>query len=214
MVKRGFAILVVLLVLGGPALFALDLTVGAKVGGSHNFSYGSDFKDDLDAAGVSQEFKFGMSVGAFIEIGLAPAFAIQPEVYYTTSGYKVEDNEDFTIKFLQFVALLKGRFAAGKVGIQVFGGPTLLYGVGDWTVKLPGLPEIEFDKDDRETADIRNTHLGVVVGTGVMFNGIGPGQLGVEARGTIGFQNFDETDTYIQKNIVIGIMVSYGIPIM
>ena len=211
--KRVFVLLVVLLVLSGPALFALDLAAGLKAGGGHTFGYGSDLRDDLDAAGASQEFKFGMSVGAFLEIGLSPAFAIQPEVYYTTNGYKVEDNEDFTAKFLQLVALLKGRFGAGKVGIQVFGGPTLLYGVGDWAVKLPGLPEIEFDKDDRETLDIRNTHLGVVVGTGVMFD-VGPGQLGVEARGTIGFQNFDETDTYIQKNAVVGIMVSYGIPIM
>ena len=207
--KRVFVLLVVLLVLSGPALFALDLAVGPKVGGSHNFSYGSDFKDDLDFFGLSQEFKFGITVGAFLEIGLAPAFAIQPEVYYTTSGYKVEDSVDFTAKFIAIDVLLKGRFGA----FRVFAGPALYYGVGEWTAEMSGFPTITLDKDDRDTLDIRNTHLAVIVGTGVMFF-FCPGQFGVEARGTIGLQNFLETGNYIQKNAAVGIMVSYGFPIM
>lgn len=207
--KRVFVLLVVLLVLSGPALFALDLAVGPKAGGSHNFSYGSDFKDDLDAVGVSQEFKVGVLVGAFFEIGLTPAFAIQPEVYYTTSGYKVEDNVDFTAKFIAIDVLLKGRFGA----FRVFAGPALYYGVGEWTAEMSGFPTMKFDKDDRDASDMRNTYLSAVAGAGVTFD-LGPGQLGVEARGTLGFQTMDATDNYIQKNAAVGIMVSYGFPIM
>ena len=207
--KRVFVLLVVLLVLSGPALFALDLAVGPKVGGSHNFGYGSDYKDDLDFLGWSQEFKFGITVGAFLEIGLTPAFAIQPEVYYTTSGYKIEDTGDFTAKFIAIDVLLKGRFGA----FRVFAGPALYYGVGEWTAETSGLPTTKFDKDDRDALDMRNTHLSAVAGAGGVFD-LGPGQLGVEARGTIGLQNFLETGNYIQKNAAVGIMVSYGFPIM
>lgn len=207
-------VFLVLLVLSVPAVTAVDLVAGPELGLSHNFSFGSDFRDALDVADTHSELKVGFSIGAFLEIGLSPSFAIQPELLYTTSGYKVKDLEDLTMRFIELDALLKARFGAyGDVGFRVFAGPDVRFGVGDWTLKVHGSPAVNISASDvADDLKIPSTYFGVVVGAGLTFDGVGNGRLGIEARGTIGLQNLDDTGSYEQKIAAIGLMLTYGFP--
>ena len=123
------------------ALFAVDLSAGAKGGVNLGMFGGQDWRDALDSYNETNGMKLGLSGAAFLNIGLTDSLSIQPEVGYTMLGGKEKDSSmdfagKYTINAIELPVLIMPKFAVGPGILSVFAGPDLFYLLGDMSAKL------------------------------------------------------------------------------
>ena len=192
---------------------ALELLIGPRFSLGHAFDYGGGYRDYLESTDARRQLNIKTSLGAFAEITLLPLLALQPELMYTRGGYR-DYNESFTEyrsvqNYIEALLLVKLIVPAGRASLQVFAGPDLRYGVGTWEYDVDDVTMYEYDREARKAADIRNTYLGVVAGAGIRLQR-GYNTLMLDARGYLGLQNSDSTDTVKRKPAALWLNMGYG----
>lgn len=184
-------------------LFSQTISVGVKTGFTSNNIAKPEFIETLE---VIPEFRNleTMNFGLVSEIGFSENFAIQPELNFTTKGFKIRESANINIyemplplgvtavskfNYVEVPVLAKARFGTGKTQAYVVAGPTLGYATGG---KLETRANILFEIDLYETPLDLNSigyerfEVGGTVGGGVAFD-TGGGQLFVDARYSHGF---------------------------
>jgi opacity protein-like surface antigen len=209
---------VALMTLGFSTAALAQFSIGARVAANlSNVATSSDDEDfDLDTKN-----HFGLAFGAAVEIGVSEMFAIQPEILFSQHGFRIE--ESFfgqTIKltqrhsYLQIPILAKLMFGSEALGINVFVGPHVGFGIGDITLDAEFGGEKDSESASWEDAGFKTFDFGVTGGVGVAFP-VGPGKLGLDVRYQLGLANIidepEDNDKASNRNIQIGL--SYMIPI-
>jgi hypothetical protein len=184
-------------------LFSQTISVGVKTGFTSNNIAKPEFIETLE---VIPEFRNleTMNFGLVSEIGFSENFAIQPELNFTTKGFKIRESANINIyemplplgvtavskfNYVEVPVLAKAKFGTGKTQAYVVAGPTLGYATGG---KLETRANILFEIDLYETPLDLNSigyerfEVGGTVGGGVAFD-TGGGQLFVDARYSHGF---------------------------
>jgi hypothetical protein len=217
--KRVLALALAALVIPAAA-FALDLTVGPRIGFGSYQVFSDDINDLLDAADGKRGFGPGFQAGVFAEIGLMPMLAVQPEVLFTHARpklkYEIAGNDasfTFVSNTIDIPVLIKGKFDAGPVGATVFAGPVAQIKVGTWkTIDDDGTTETETDVPDD---DLKTFAFGGVVGGGVEVPGLGPGNLMIDLRFFLGLTSFDDSSGGLDaRSRAFQLGLGYGIDLM
>ena len=192
-------ILLVLIALLIPALLlAQGITgKGPKLGLNMANMYGDDVEDNK----MYTRFAFG----GFLTYSLNDKMAIQPEIYYSMKGYKIESSGygvtvtiEVTLDYLEIPVLFKYNFPGETIKPNLYVGPAL-------GILLGAKVEEEDIKDDTKSTD-----FGLVIGGGITYP-IGNGAITGDIRYNLGLTSVDDTgaDEDI-KNNVIQILVGYS----
>lgn len=158
----------------------------------------------LEQEGLSLEdgVVFGNINTAFIEIGLSPGFAIQPEVNYIQKGGKLNsiDENDFSLRvkmdYLETPLLAKFRLGSRAFKGYLIAGPSVGYALrGENKITIEGFSvkdKIKFD--DSYGTDGRKDNrwdFSAIAGGGVQYK-IGPGSIVLDARVAYDFNDYNK----------------------
>ena len=224
--KIQFLVAFVALLFGTNFSFA-QISVGAKVG-----SYTS-FIDVTEAAeGLTQNIE-GLTTTSFgitSEIGLSDNFAIQPELLFTTKGFKVNEGLNFNlggfpipagvtartkINYLELPVLAKYKFGNEGLRFNVTAGPVLGYATnGQLDTRANLLFDINPIKTniDLDALNYERLEISASIGAGMEYE-TGNGQLFADARYVHGFSdlyNAPVVDLNL-RNRGVGITVGYRV---
>ena len=228
--KRACLLAVIITGLVLPAMvFGVDIVAGPKVMVGHFGGFGDDYEDYLDYRDADKRIGLGGSFGGFVEVGILPRLALQPEVLFTIGGpgYKFDSgppyDEEIKAKLIGYTVdipiLVKGKFDVGSVVVVVLGGPTLQVRVGTWKEKWKSSDSDLQDAieaggyDDQEYEDEAFEHdfgVGIVGGAGVELS-LGPGTLMLDARYFHGLTEWFEGSDVKFRALLFS--VGYGFPL-
>lgn len=176
--------------------------LGAVVANVDNTVNGTtiDTKSNLD-----------LQIGLGLELGIIPAFSIQPEVMYLGRSYKAdilgqEIRQNFA--YLDVGALAKLRFGAeNPINAYIGAGPFLNYAISGKT-KIAGIEDtIDFSQDG-----IKRTDFSIAAALGLNFNLADLGFF-ADLRYILGLGDLDENPDREVKNRTIGITAGLMIPL-
>ena len=204
-----------------------QIAVGLR--GGVNLAIVSD-QTPIDVERTKPQMIAGLSASAFVEIGISPLFAIQPEVSYVQKGARYDvsfDQIDFAVReqvnYLEIPVLAKFRFGNDQIRGFALAGPSVGYALnGKFKVEAAGetfKEDIEFD-DDFDVDGVKDNRFDIsaVVGAGLEL-GAGPGDIVVDARYAHDLNDFtrfegDKPDGY--KGLFsrgLAISVGYRLPL-
>lgn len=110
-----------LLLLGtSAATLAQSVKFGIKAGA--NFS-------NVDAQDVNTDNITSWHAGALVEIHALPNFSVQPELFYSSQGAKVQGADDFKFDYIAVPVLAKFYLIADKLSLEA--GPQFSFLVND-----------------------------------------------------------------------------------
>ncbi len=168
-------------------------------GGLNMFKvYGDDVADDV----VS--YLYGFAVGGFFTYNINETFALQPELYYSMKGWKLEaGTEETDVKFgyIDIPVLIKVNIPLeGKsFAPNMFAGPYMAFNM---SADIEG----EDFKDE-----IKSTDFGLVVGAGVdVMLKEGVQMLTFDFRYSIGFAKLDDEGEAESFNNGFQFLLGYG----
>lgn len=158
---------------------AADKYDGSVESGESKSDYESDFKS-----------RVGFHLGVVLDWGLSENFYIQPGLYFTTRGMKLDEDwegekyeEKWNLNYLQLPILASYRIAlSDNVKWHINAGPYLAYGLGGkvkWEYSYEGESEkgdfkafgtSDDDDDDDEKGGLKRFDAGLSFGTGISFN--------------------------------------------
>ena len=146
----------------------------------------------------------GVAIGGFLTYNINKKFAIQPEIYYSMQGAKLEDSygkTTYKYDYIQVPVLAKVNISMdGSLRPSIFLGPALGVNI---RAKHKYENVVEFE-DDIE--NVRTTDFGLVFGAGVNI-----GSATIDARYNLGLTTTDNSeDESDVKNSVISIMLGYS----
>ena len=176
--------------------------VGAVVANVNNTVNGVeiDTKSNLD-----------LQIGIGLELGIIPAFSIQPEVMYLGRSYKAdilgqEVRQNFA--YIDVGALAKLRFGAeNPINAYIGAGPFLNYAISGKT-KIAGIEDkVVFDEDG-----IKRTDFSIAAALGLNFNLSDLGFF-ADVRYILGLGDLDENPDREVKNRTIGITAGIMVPL-
>lgn len=172
------------------------------------------FKLGLQKSGITSDLQIGSytpaklvsgaALGVVMEVPLGQHFAFQPELGYTSRGFKVQEGFgldlvnipiDLGVKLVTKIhqvnlpLLAKYKFGNEKVKAYVVGGPELGYALsGNFRTQARVLIDITLvnEKLNLSRTGIQRFELGATAGGGVAFN-TGAGELFLDARYYRGF---------------------------
>jgi hypothetical protein len=170
---------------------AQDFRFGAKAG--VNFaSVNGDDADDVDG-------RAGIHVGGVARIGLSEMIALQPELVFSSQGYKVNfPGEDGKV-ILNYINLPVMVDLTLAEGFSLQGGPQVGFNI---------TADAKYDGDTEDIEDIQTIDFGVGLGAQYIL----PMNLFFQARYVIGVTNvFEEIggEQIEAKNSVISLSVGY-----
>ena len=178
-------VLAVLVCLVSAGAFALDLSVGAKLGGSMILGDSEHDPGDLnDDDGLKGGLLgFGITGGVAVELGFTPLFSVEADILYAgmfNYGYYAEvpglysGKNKTKFSALEIPVLAKASFG----GFFVDAGPSLIIPVSKLKNDSPAPPP--FGGESESDADVA---LGITGGLGYGFD-VGKGEMTVELRFT------------------------------
>lgn len=166
---------------------AQKISGGIKAG-VNSTTWGGDAVESVqDAIGVNSALaigplKTGFHVGGYLSIPFSEHFLIEPGLYYSTKGLKVEQtfaqNSFLNLKaditneshYLDLPVLAK--VTLGK-GFQIFAGPQVSYLVSNKVRAEAGILGLSFEQDFDWNQGLRKFDFGLTGGVGYQFlNGI------------------------------------------
>lgn len=177
--------------------------------------------DDTDDA----KMKIGYHVGAYANIGLTDMFALEPGLFLSSKGYKVEESEteEFmgevmkyeyegksNITYLDIPVLARISTASG---FNVFVGPQFSFLLGnkykeEETMSTGGVTETESDEDS-STEGMNKLDLGLALGVGYQLESGLNFNLGYDL-GLSNINDFEGSEDYKVHNRVIKISVGFN----
>ena len=190
-----------------------SVTFGIRVGmNSSNMQFSGE--DDSD----SPDNKIGFNAGVSVDIPMLQSLYLQTGLYYTTKGYKVEENdgdEKYTTKatpsYLEIPVMASYRYDfSDNAQLQVNFGPYFAYGIGgkykeEWSYK----GEKEEEKEDLFGKDKYLTRFDAGLGIGAGFT-YSKFFFGLNYQ--FGLSNIlqDAKDGYSVKNKNLSISIGYN----
>ena len=187
------AIIIALLLLFKSSLIAGEFSSrGMKIGINSARFVGKD----IPGKGVSA--MPGFAIGGFFSYKFNERFSIQPEIFFTTKGTKINMIGDLELVnmfvYFEFPVLAKMTFySERRVKPTIFTGPALA--LKYFALNNTGVLE-----------DIRSTDFGLILGAGIEF-----WKLSLDVRYNRGLMNFDKSEDDIDlKNSAVSFMVGYS----
>ncbi|MCD6379912.1 PorT family protein [bacterium] len=195
-------------------LITLSTTACAGIGfkGGLNFTKwtGDDWSDADEF-----DWKMGYKIGAFFTFPATPILTVQPEIYFTTKGWKAEGEilgETVTMttsmNYIEIPVLLKLNMDTGmSFKPTIFGGPYVGFLMGDPTLKV----EVggESAEEDYPSDIFNSTDIGGVIGAGVDFD-LGMSTASFEARFNFGLTSVSDNDQEDIKNMGFSILGGFS----
>ncbi len=209
MTKKDFLLLILVVVLLSSIVSAQGI-VGKGVKAGLNFA--TMRGDDVDEA----KMKMGLAFGGYMTYALNTNFAIQPEIFYSMKGFKVEDeDEGLTIKGTTSLNYLEIPILAVyslQKDIKIFAGPSIGFFMnGKTKMEMKGeFMGVSFDEEDSEDIDsdeVNSPEFALVLGGTYSF-----GTISLDARYSLGLTNVpdDADDDFEMKNSVIQLILGYS----
>lgn len=151
----------------------------------------------------------GMAAGVFVSFSLGGPVYLQPEVYYSRRGSRLQEGGDkfeYKLDYLEVPLLLKLAILRGPVSPVLFGGP-----YGSLLVKARGVTTIEGRSESEDLKELfKNIDYGLVFGGGLEFRA-GRLLLLVEGRYTLGLANIaTEVEDGSVKNKGFSVLLGIG----
>lgn len=157
----------------------------------------------------------GFTAGALLVFPVAPAFAIEPELLYTTKGYEVS-GPDFSstlkMSYVEIPVLLRVEVpASGGVKPLLYGGPAVSFkATCDVDSKFQGISmSTSCDPVQSDFAKIKTLDYGLVVGGGLEFDVAGK-MITIGARYDHSFRTIAENSDV--KHRVISVLATLEFP--
>jgi opacity protein-like surface antigen len=170
---------------------AQDFRIGAKAGANFASLNGDDADDAKGRASVH--------IGGVARIGLSEMFSLQPELVFSSQGYKVNfPGEDGVVR-LNYINLPIMADITLAEGFSLQGGPQVGFNIS---------ADAKYDGDTTDIEDAQTIDFGVGIGAQYIL----PMNLFFQARYVIGVTNvFEEIggDQINAKNSVISLSVGY-----
>ena len=197
-----------------PSSSQASMAAGLKSGVNLETLGGSDAPSD-------KSLKVGFEGGAFLTLGVAKNFAIQPEAQFAMRGVKVKfmsDGQtiDGKLKMNYIVIPVLGKFvipvSSSTVKPSLFAGPSVGFRLTAKATGQSGTTSGDVDvKDQTKAAD-----FGIVFGGG-LDHAMSSGSIGLDVRYNLGLTTIDKKDatsgkTPDEKNRVFTIMAVYSRP--
>jgi hypothetical protein len=155
-------------------------------------------KWDVPGFSLSPDARLGFHVGGFATIMFSENFGIQPELSFSTAGFKIEEGGEKYVERWNYITLpVMVRYQPIEI-LNLHAGPQLGFLAG---------AKAEFDGESEDIEDTKGFELGLGAGIGVDL----PMGLGFNARYVLGLTNIydvGDADATI-KNNVFQISVSY-----
>ena len=167
-------------------------TRGMKIGTNSARFVGKD----IPGKGVSP--LPGFAIGGFFSYKFNERFSIQPEMFFTTKGTKINTIGDAELTnlfaYFEFPVLGKMTFLPdSRVKPNIFCGPALAFKY--FALNNTGVLE-----------DIRSTDFGLIFGAGIEF-----WKLSLDVRYNRGLVNFDQSEDDLDlKNSAVSFMIGYS----
>lgn len=163
--------------------------------------------DDIDSLFSDVKYKTGFAAGVFLNAGLTPSIAIQPELLYVMRGAK-EDVIDLKLKanYVALPVLIKWMAPTqGSVKPNLFVGPEVAFLMSAKIDTVGGDVDV---KDSTKSVD-----FGLVFGGGLDFDA-GSGRVTFDVRYNLGLTKIDDSsDKSDIKNSGFAAYIGYAIPI-
>lgn len=214
-------------------LTAQEISIGIKTGVQNANVKVPGFIDDIS---LLPDFKSitTTNVGIVSEIRFNQTFALQPELNYTTKGFKVQEDFDLNLfdlplpvgvtaaskfRYLELPLLAKAKFGNEKTNFYLLAGPTVGYALnGLLETRARLLVEIDVFDTAINLNDVgyERWELGGMAGAGVSFQTKTGGQFFLDARYSHGFtQPYDiplvhEKVQHYNFGVNIGFMLPLG----
>jgi hypothetical protein len=162
----------VLVIAGSLMALLLAYPLSAQVGLKGGVNFSTLSQKGADVVSFSWEMAAGFTVGAFYTVNISEYLALQPELYYSKKGGKLEGgilgvlaSKSIAIHYLEIPLLLKLKFPTqSRINPSVFVGPYVSLKLSDkGEIKVLGL-ELE-----EELIEIKGSDYGLVFGGGVDF---------------------------------------------
>ncbi len=160
---------------------------------------------------IDTKSNLDLQIGIGVELGIIPAFSIQPEVMYLGRSYQADilgQDVRQNFAYLDVGALAKLRFGAeNPINAYIGAGPFLNYAISG-NIKIAGVEEkIDFDQDG-----IKRTDFSIAAALGLNFNLSDLGFF-ADVRYILGLGDLDENPDREIKNRTIGITAGIMVPL-
>lgn len=157
----------------------------------------------------------GLAIGAALQLKLASAFAIQPEVLFSCKGFKLKEEfyddysgesiditEKISFRYLEIPVLFQVLIPAGDAVIpQLYAGPAVAFKTGFAGKEEAGDEEELTDKEADEMSELLKTvDFGITMGAGLGIKA-GPGRLVLDIRFTLGLTDIQDIPD-LEKDIM------------
>lgn len=142
----------------------------------------SDYEPDFKS-------RVGFHLGVIVDLGLSEKFSIQPGLYYTTRGAKLEQSDDeekytekYNLSYLQLPILASYKInLSDDIKWHINAGPYVAYGLGGkvkWESSYDGESEkgdykafgVADEDSDEDKGGLKRFDAGLSFGTGISFN--------------------------------------------
>ncbi len=110
-------------------------TVSQAQGVKFGIKGGANFAN-LDGDNLESDNITSFHGGVFVELGLTPSFAIQPEALYSSQGAKVEGSDDINFDYINIPVM--ARFYVLPKILSIDAGPQFGFLVNDNFDSIPG----------------------------------------------------------------------------
>jgi hypothetical protein len=162
--------------------------------------------------------KPGLMVGASLEIPVMGRFSLQPEVLFSSKGYRISQDAYnrvvINFNYLEIPVLFKGNIPLGIVIPNLYIGPVLsfLAAVSGYTINDGD--RRNFDKDFEKAYKQQSNAIdfGLAVGGGVSV-AAGTGHFIFDVRYTLGFVSIDDNAQPPDKNSALSFTAGYAFPL-
>ena len=171
----------------------------------------ANVNNTVNGTEIDTKSNIDLQIGIGLDLGIIPAFSIQPEIMYLGRSYKAEIlgqeiRQNFA--YLDVGALAKLRFGAeNPINAYLGAGPFLNYAISGKT-KIGGVTDtIEFGDDG-----IKRTDFSIATALGLNFDLADLGFF-VDVRYILGLGDLDENPDREVKNRTIGVTTGLMIPL-
>jgi hypothetical protein len=192
------------------ALIFLSVSLFSQVNIGFSAGLNTSKVSSSDIAGFSPNFKSidGTRIAAIAEFEITEKFSLQPEIAYTSRGFKIKEGIDLKLfgfdlplgveavtkfKYVEVPLLAKYKFGDKAVKAYIVAGPSIGYATkGKIKTQANFILDIPLTSSDinLQSNNIQRFDFSGVIGAGLDFN-VGNGSLFVDARYTHGFSKMD-----------------------
>lgn len=159
------------------------------------------------------------SGGGYLRMPLSGSISLQPELMYMAKGFEADFSEGgfsgtvtLQLDYVEIPVLLRFDFPAGAASPYIIAGPAIAFEASCSIAFAAGgfSEDGDCDDGDVEGFDRKSLDVGIAGGAGVAIP-VGPGNVLVEGRYTLGMMNISDEDQVDLKNRALSIFVGFAV---